>query len=488
MPMFKVKRPSILSRTASVKAHAPAGASAASSAASQRQLSEIAEQRAQQQQQHEKTLRIVEEAHQEALRVEKAAHIEAIRIEKAVHQGLQEDVLEASRSIDALVAEVAELRAQLEVAEEARRRAEATAAISRAEIGTAEAAVGAAEAAAAAADVSRKQAQAEAARIAIAARAATTLVSRDASVVSSARRAGPNEEITFLAPRALLPPPSAAAPPVEPAVDSHPAVLVEPDVPTAEHGFVLPPLQTTLTEWEMIFEDQRVTWLKYFMVTGQYAEAMELVVSDAEAAAVHEFRSRPALKRAVERNLGLAIPSHTAPSGPAEGRPPSPRVSLVHTRAMPGYAASVSASRAANEAVPSRIDMDQTQSVDRAVVFHPGLKGGFTVLNLRTNRDIPIQGHSLEAVTFSGAYAYGVFRGTNNMGVFELSTGHPSVFELPLQGKSISIDEREGLIIVQHTGNEGTFTVLDAESPTPQNAIVKRDVFLTGLFDQEISR
>eukprot|EP00962_Isochrysis_galbana_P030957 scaffold10066_cov208-Isochrysis_galbana.AAC.1 len=354
MPMFKVKRPSILSRTASVKAHAPAGASAASSAASQRQLSEIAEQRAQQQQQHEKTLRIVEEAHQEALRVEKAAHIEAIRIEKAVHQGLQEDVLEASRSIDALVAEVAELRAQLEVAEEARRRAEATAAISRAEIGTAEAAVGAAEAAAAAADVSRKQAQAEAARIAIAARAATTLVSRDASVVSSARRAGPNEEITFLAPRALLPPPSAAAPPVEPAVDSHPAVLVEPDVPTAEHGFVLPPLQTTLTEWEMIFEDQRVTWLKYFMVTGQYAEAMELVVSDAEAAAVHEFRSRPALKRAVERNLGLAIPSHTAPSGPAEGRPPSPRVSLVHTRAMPGYAASVSASRAANEAVPSR--------------------------------------------------------------------------------------------------------------------------------------
>lgn len=140
------------------------------------------------------------------------------------------------------------------------------------------------------------------------------------------------------------------------------------------------------------------------------------------------------------------------------------------------------------EAIPSRIDMDQSQSVDRAVVFHPGLKGGFTVLNLRTNRDIPIQGHSLEAVTFSGAYAYGVFRGTNNMGIFELATGHPSVFELPLQGKSISIDEREGLIIVQHTSNEGTFTVLDAESPTPKNALVKRDVFLTELFDQEISQ
>lgn len=170
----------------------------------------------------------------------------------------------------------------------------------------------------------------------------------------------------------------------------------------------------------------------------------------------------------------------------------SPLVSIVSpgqialTGDSPTQGRSVEAVRL--EAIPSRIDMDQTQSVDRAVVFHPGLKGGFTVLNLRTNRDIPIQGHSLESVTFSGAYAYGVFRGTNNMGVFELSTGHPSVFELPLQGESISIDEPEGLLIVQHTGEEGTFTVLDAESPTPQNAIVKRDVFLTELFDQEISR
>ena len=141
------------------------------------------------------------------------------------------------------------------------------------------------------------------------------------------------------------------------------------------------------------------------------------------------------------------------------------------------------------EAAPQSVRLDEAGARDRAVIFHSGLLGGFTVLNLRTNRDIPIQGHSLEAVTFSGAYAYGVFRGTRHMGVFELSTGSPAVFDLPAQGRGIWVDEAEGLILVQHADErEGGFTVLDAQEPTPAKALVLSDVFVDRLFEQEISR
>lgn len=173
----------------------------------------------------------------------------------------------------------------------------------------------------------------------------------------------------------------------------------------------------------------------------------------------------------------------------AEG---SPLVSIVRPGQIalsgdtPTQGRSVEAVRL--EANPSLISMDQGQAPERAVVFHPGLKGGFTVLNLRTNRDIRIQGYSLESLTFSGAYAYGTFQGADYMGVFDLTTGHPTVFELPRQGKHIALDEEEGLIVVQHNDLEGSFTVFDADRPTPEHAVIVRDMFIRDLFDQEIGR
>lgn len=140
------------------------------------------------------------------------------------------------------------------------------------------------------------------------------------------------------------------------------------------------------------------------------------------------------------------------------------------------------------EAVPERVEMESTGAQERAVIFHPGLKGGFTVLNLRNNRDIPIQGHSLDDIYFDGPYAYGIFRGTPHFGVFDLSTGHPSVFELPKNGASIGVDTKDGLIVVQHPDRTGTFTVFNADEPTPQNARVWRDVFLTNLTNREVAQ
>ena len=137
------------------------------------------------------------------------------------------------------------------------------------------------------------------------------------------------------------------------------------------------------------------------------------------------------------------------------------------------------------EATPQRVELD-AQARERAVVFHAGLTGGFTVLDLRNNRDIPIQGYSLEDIRFDGLLAYGVFTGTANLGVFELESGRPSVFELPEQGQHISVDAQDGLLLVQHDAPTGAFTVLDAEEPVPGRARLWRDVFLTDIFDQEL--
>jgi WD40 repeat protein len=138
------------------------------------------------------------------------------------------------------------------------------------------------------------------------------------------------------------------------------------------------------------------------------------------------------------------------------------------------------------ERAPVRVELDEAAARERAVVFHAGLTGGFTVLDLRDNRDIPIQGYSLSDITFDGQLAFGVFTGTENFGVFDLETGQPTVFELPEIGQQITVDTEDGLILVQHEVRTGHFTVLDATEPTPENAIVVRDLFLYNIFDQEL--
>lgn len=138
------------------------------------------------------------------------------------------------------------------------------------------------------------------------------------------------------------------------------------------------------------------------------------------------------------------------------------------------------------ERAPVRVELDESAARERAVVFHAGLTGGFTVLDLRDNRDIPIQGYSLADIAFDGQLAFGVFTGTENFGVFDLETGQPTVFDLPDIGQKIVVDGEDGLIVVQHAADTGHFTVLDATEPTPENAIVVRDLFLYNVLDEEI--
>jgi hypothetical protein len=143
------------------------------------------------------------------------------------------------------------------------------------------------------------------------------------------------------------------------------------------------------------------------------------------------------------------------------------------------------------KAAPSQVQLDEAgsgsaQASERAIAYHPGLDAGFTVLNLHTNRAVRIEGASLGDVFFGQTYAFGVFRGEPYFGLFDLTTGHPNVYELPKEGQGIYLDAEDDLLVVEHDDRTGSFTLLNAQNPTPENARVFNDVFLENLFAQEL--
>jgi hypothetical protein len=138
------------------------------------------------------------------------------------------------------------------------------------------------------------------------------------------------------------------------------------------------------------------------------------------------------------------------------------------------------------QAAPISVELDEDSAGRRAIVRYEGLGAGFTVLNLAANRVVPIQGASLGDIYFGDNYAYGVFRGQPYFGVFDLATGHPTAYELPREGERIYVDEADELIVVQHGDPTGSFTVLNALTPTREHAVVFNDVFLQDLFTQEL--
>jgi hypothetical protein len=138
------------------------------------------------------------------------------------------------------------------------------------------------------------------------------------------------------------------------------------------------------------------------------------------------------------------------------------------------------------KAAPSRILMDDATEQDRAIVFHQGSQDGFTVLNLRTNRAIPIQGETLNDIIFDGLLGYGVFGNSPHFVRFDLESGHPTVFELPQAGRRIFLTRDRAGVLVEHDRATGAFTLLRAEEPTADNARVFRDVFFDGLFELEL--
>ncbi|MFU8802424.1 MAG: hypothetical protein ACNA8W_01320, partial [Bradymonadaceae bacterium] len=103
------------------------------------------------------------------------------------------------------------------------------------------------------------------------------------------------------------------------------------------------------------------------------------------------------------------------------------------------------------KAAPSLVRMDDATEQDRAIAFHQGSQDGFTVLNLRTNRAIPIQGEALRDIIFDGARGFGVFTNSPHFVHFDLETGHPTVFDLPEAGRRIFLSQDRTRVIVEHS-------------------------------------
>lgn len=170
--------------------------------------------------------------------------------------------------------------------------------------------------------------------------------------------------------------------------------------------------------------------------------------------------------------------------------PNSPLVSVIRPETIavagdePTLGRSVEAIRLDRN--PSKIEFADGQP-DRAIVFHPGASAGFSILDLRKNNDIPIQGGTLSDVYFDGSFAYAVFQTLENLTIFGLD-GHPTNFDLPDRGVDVFLDIEDELLLIRHPSETGMFTVLDANEPTPENARVYQNVFLHQLFDQEITR
>lgn len=136
------------------------------------------------------------------------------------------------------------------------------------------------------------------------------------------------------------------------------------------------------------------------------------------------------------------------------------------------------------ERTPSRIRL-ATDQLDRAIVFHEGPSAGFTILDLRKNNDIPIQGGTLSDIHFDGSFAYAVYQSLKNFTIFGLD-GHPTNFDLPEVGVDVFLDSEDELLVVRHPDETGAFTVLDANEPTPENARVYGNLFIRDLFDLEL--
>lgn len=133
---------------------------------------------------------------------------------------------------------------------------------------------------------------------------------------------------------------------------------------------------------------------------------------------------------------------------------------------------------------PARIVLATDRS-DQAIVYHQGVSAGFSLLNLARNRDVFIQGGSLRDVLFDGIFAYVVFNDLPNLTIFA-EDGHPTNFDLPTRGDKVFVDEEDALLLVAHPAKSGTFTVLDANEPTPDNAHVYNGVFLNDLLNLEL--
>lgn len=128
--------------------------------------------------------------------------------------------------------------------------------------------------------------------------------------------------------------------------------------------------------------------------------------------------------------------------------------------------------------VPERIEVSSGVP-DQAIVFHQS--SGFSLLDLRRNNGIPIQGGAIRDVLFDGVFAYVIYRTLPNLTIFA-DDGHPNNFDLPANGTNVFFDASEEVLLVEHSDLHGTFTVLNANEPTAENATVYESIFLQNIF------
>lgn len=137
------------------------------------------------------------------------------------------------------------------------------------------------------------------------------------------------------------------------------------------------------------------------------------------------------------------------------------------------------------ELAPTRIEFSDAQP-DRAIAFHSGLSSGFSLLDLRKNNDIPIQGGSLNDLWFDGQNAYVIYSGLAALSVVG-PEGNPLNFEMAARANRVFVDP-EGAILVQHDGTEGIFSVLDGSEPTAANQRYYSHVFFEDIFQWELEQ
>lgn len=135
-------------------------------------------------------------------------------------------------------------------------------------------------------------------------------------------------------------------------------------------------------------------------------------------------------------------------------------------------------------AAPTRIVMDERSDSNRAIALHSGGNDGFTLLNLVTHTEAPIQGFPLTDVVFDGSQAFGIFGNTPHLVRIDLAGSYAREIALPFRARALHLSPDRQTLLVRHEGSSGRFTILPVAEPTAEKSRFFEHVFLRGLFDR----
>lgn len=135
---------------------------------------------------------------------------------------------------------------------------------------------------------------------------------------------------------------------------------------------------------------------------------------------------------------------------------------------------------------PSRVVLDPRPESGRAIVFHAGSNDGFTILNLESLTEAPIQGFPLRDVLFDGGQAFGLFANASYLVRINLNEAYAREIELPARPQSLHLGPDGETLLVRHEGASGRFTVMPVTEPTAEKSRVFEQVFLRNVLDRPV--